>query len=132
MQKYFLVMTAWVLILTGAISSEAPWSGKWHVFWQEGALILQLQQHGNEVNGTYQPNDGILKGTAEGRIFKGVSINRQNTDRFIFTLSADGDAFFGNMQSGDWVAGSRVKEQGGQKKYPLGTIQTPLRRCTVF
>ena len=119
MQKYFLVMTAWVLILTGAISSEAPWSGKWHVFWQEGALILQLQQHGNEVNGTYQPNDGILKGTAEGRIFKGVSINRQNTDRFIFTLSADGDAFFGNMQSGDWVAGSRVKEQGGQKKYPL-------------
>ncbi|BAF73097.1 mechanosensitive ion channel family protein [Sulfurovum sp. NBC37-1] len=121
MQKYFLVMISCMIFLTGALSSETLWSGKWHVFWQQGAFVVQLQQQGNEVNGTYQPNNGILRGMAEGRIFKGVSVNRQHTNHFLFTLSPDGDAFFGNMQSGDWIAGNRVKETGAQKKYSLDT-----------
>ena len=109
MQKYLLALISWMIFLSSVSPSSAPWSGKWHVFWQQGAFVLELQQHGNEVNGTHQPNNGILKGTVEGKRLKGISINKQITNGFEFILSHDENAFFGNMDSGDWVAGERVK-----------------------
>ena len=44
-------------------AEQSPWSGKWHVFWKHGTIILTMEQHGNDVNGSYEPNKGNLWGT---------------------------------------------------------------------
>ncbi|WP_153015076.1 mechanosensitive ion channel family protein [Sulfurovum riftiae] len=134
MQKSNLwILMVWMALLVG-LSADAPsWSGKWHVFWKQGAFVVQLEQHGNELNGTYQPDNGVLKGTVEGNTFRGVSINAQMTNYFVFTLSPDRNAFFGNMESGDWVAGNRVEgqstalEQPVNMSHPLTTMYTFLK-----
>jgi small-conductance mechanosensitive channel len=129
MQRYARIVLLWLFFISGIFASQSPWSGKWHVFWQQGAFVVQLEQHGDEVNGTYQPNNGILKGKIEGNTLKGISINAQGKNHFIFTLSSDLDAFFGNMESGDWVAGNRVKERS---TVPKTIVDTSLPFTTMY
>lgn len=120
-KKIFWFLSLWMVFFASLSANEASWNGKWHVFWQEGAFVVQLEQHGNELNGTYQPNNGILKGTVKGDTFTGISINAQVRNHLVLTLNPEGDAFFGNMDNGDWIAGSRVEKQNVDNEVPLDT-----------
>jgi len=60
---YFLRFFVLLFILsTVLLASAAPWNGKWHVNWVSGVLVMHLEQHASDVNGTYEPSTGILHG----------------------------------------------------------------------
>jgi len=131
MRKYFAVLCVWMVFVSAAGAAVHSWSGKWNVFWQEGVFVAHLQQHGNEVNGTYQPNDGTIEAKAEGNTLKGVSKNRQWSQSFVFTMSADGNAFFGMLQSGEWVSAVRVTQETNLSSLPKDTA-TPIATLYTF
>ncbi len=120
MQKKVLsVLVLWSLSVLMLSAVEHTWDGKWYVFWKQGAFVLQAQQKGVKVNGTYQPDNGTLEGTVAGKKLKGMVHFSKGSSNFVFTMSPDGNAFFGNMQNGDWIAGSRVTEGYSKAKEKL-------------
>ena len=108
-KKYFLVLL--LFFVSTLTANDTPWNGKWHVFWPEGAFVLYLEQHGNEVNGTYEPSHGILKGKVEHNTLnaKGIAENNK-TSILSFTMGDSQNAFFGNARNGLWVGGIRVEK----------------------
>ncbi len=62
-----------LLLSAGASLSDdtMSMSGEWQSFWRNGQALLILNQQGDEVTGTYEPNRGKIEGRFEGRILKG-------------------------------------------------------------
>ena len=98
-------------LVSSLSAGEGPWNGEWHGSWKSGAFLLKLEQHGSDVNGSYEPSHGILRGKVENNILHAKTINENNTSgQFSITMSDSQNAFFGNAEYGDWIAGIRVKE----------------------
>lgn len=104
--KYIIVL--WLMFIFLASATETSWSGKWHVFWKHGAYILTLDQHVNDVNGSYEPGHGTLKGSIEDNKLHAVLTDEDGTAKITFSMGQNGIAFFGNGRYGDWVAAIRA------------------------
>lgn len=97
------------LLATPLFSSEKdPWSGKWHIFWKHGAIILTMEQHGNDVNGSYTPNNGTLTGSIKDNRLYAISKNPDGEAKLTMTMGQNGNSLFGNNAHGDWITGIRV------------------------
>lgn len=108
-KKCFLVFFLSFLSTLGA--NDTPWSGKWHATWSGGAYVLNLEQHGTEVNGTFEPSHGILKGKVENNTLHAKSIAENNkTNILTFTMGDSQNSFFAYEKSGVWFAGVRVEQ----------------------
>ena len=96
-------------MIFSACGAETDWSGKWHVNWTAGAFILNLEQHGSDVNGTFEPSKGIVNGKIEDSILHVVTVAKNGTENKLkLTISDSGESFFGTTQFGGWVTGIRV------------------------
>ena len=128
--KYIIIL--WFILILSAFSAEASWSGKWHVNWTAGAFILNLEQHGSDVNGTFEPSHGILKGKIKNTTLHAIVVSENGTEnRLKLTISDSGESFFGTTQFGDWVTGIRVNSQS--KFNTISTDQTtPLKAFYSF
>jgi len=104
--KYIIVI--WLMFIFSASAAEASWNGKWHCFWKYGAYVMILEQHGNDVNGTYNPSHGILTGSIEDKKLHISAKDDDGTFKLTLTMGQNGNAFFGNSTQGDWIAASRV------------------------
>ena len=102
------IIIFWLMLIFTASAAETSWDGKWHVFWKHGAMVLTLEQHGNDVNGSYEPLKGILKGSIKNNSLHAVTINKDGEGKFIITMGQNGMSFFGNNMYGDWITGIRV------------------------
>lgn len=129
--KYIIVI--WLMFIFSA--SAASWNGKWHTFWKYGAYVMILEQHGNDVNGTYNPSHGILTGSIEG---KKLHISAKDDDgafKLTLTMGQNGNAFFGNSAQGDWIAASRVSTDSNSNTLlvndssPFNTFYSFLKLC---
>lgn len=93
-------------------SGEIDVSGKWSTNYKN----LTLYQYGDEVYGSYDLLDGVVKGTLDGNILTGMWF-QSHTDGDCpygsFKLIFTGDMFTGkwgycrNLTDGDWV-GRRI------------------------
>lgn len=103
----FIVLSMLMFSLLGA--NEATWSGKWNVNWSAGAFVLNLEQHGSDVNGTFEPGKGILKGKIDDTVLHAISVSGNGAENKLkITISDSGKSFFGNTQFGGWLTGIRV------------------------
>ena len=111
-----LMFTFLLLLMSVSLSAEqATWSGKWHVFWKHGTIILTMEQHGNDVNGSYEPNNGTLWGTIKGKKLYATTKNPDGQEEITITQGENGNSLFGNNIYGDWITGIRVDENN---KFP--------------
>jgi len=101
-------MMLWIILFFYASASEKTWDGKWHVFWKHGSIVLTMEQHGNEVNGSYEPLSGKLKGTVEKNTLHAVTASKNGPSTLIMTMGEDGNAFFGYNNYNDWITAIRV------------------------
>jgi hypothetical protein len=69
--KHIIIL--WLIVIFSAFATETSWDGKWHVFWKHSAMVLTLEQHGNDVNGSYEPTHGTLKGHIENNKLHAVT-----------------------------------------------------------
>ena len=102
------IIIFWLMLIFTASAAETSWSGKWHVFWKHGAMVLTLEQHGNDVNGSYEPMHGTLKGHIEDNKLHAVTVNENGQANLTLTMGQTGSSFFGNAITGDWITGIKV------------------------
>ena len=105
-------ITLSLLMFSLLVANNMSWEGKWQVNWLDGAFILTLDQHGSEVNGTYEPAHGKLKGKVKGTVLEAITVNDDGSENKLrLTISDSGESFFGNTKFGDWLTGIRLNPQ---------------------
>jgi len=102
------IIIFWLLLILSISAAETSWNGKWHVFWKHGAMVLTLEQHGSDVNGSYEPTHGTLKGTIKDNKLHALAINEDGQDNLTLIMGQTGNSFFGNAITGDWITGIKV------------------------
>jgi len=102
-------ITVWIFLFSLLSANEISWEGKWHINWKSGTFILHLQENGLDVNGSYIPSNGSLKGTIKDHVLTAKTLNKNGiSDDIILTMSDSGKSFFGKTSYGDWITGIRV------------------------
>jgi len=102
-------MLALLLFTISSLSANQNlWSGKWHLFWKHGAIILTMEQHGDDVNGSYEPNNGTLLGTIKEDKLYATTTSPDGQEEIIITLGQNGNSLFRNNAYGDWITGIRT------------------------
>ena len=105
MHKIFIL----IFCVTMAFSADQnSWTGKWYIFWKHGSIVLTMEQHGNDVNGSYEPNSGTLNGTIKDNRLYATTKNPDGGGKLTITMSQNGNSLFGNNAHGDWITGIRA------------------------
>ena len=102
------IIILWLLLVFTAFAAETSWTGKWHLFWKHGAMILTMEQHGSDVNGSYEPTHGRLKGQIKDNKLHALTINENGQYNLTLIMGQTGNSFFGNAKTGDWISGIKV------------------------
>jgi len=102
------IIILWLLLVFTAFAAEPSWTGKWHLFWKHGAMVLTMEQHGSDVNGSYEPTHGTLKGHIEDNKLHALTINENGQYTLTLIMGQTGNSFFGNAKTGDWISGIKV------------------------
>ena len=109
MKFFFRSILFFLFFFTFLFASEPSWTGKWNVNWTAGTFILNLEQHGSEVNGTYSPDHGILQGKIKGSVLTAETTTGTGVhNHLVLTLSDSGNSFFGNTEFGGWITGIKA------------------------
>jgi hypothetical protein len=114
----------------GLRAEQADFSGEWQTFWRTGSATLFLTQEGEAVTGTYEPFDGTVTGTLEGRVLRGTWEQPGASGTMVFALSEDGRVLTGRFGNGEYWNGFRSVEDGGvgdmamAKATPRQTLRT--------
>jgi hypothetical protein len=118
------VALAWVGALpAGAQDAGGPWAGTWETDWG----TWTLEQSGDRVFGTYQPDAGRIFGMAAGDTLSGSWAKApsyappDDAGDLELTLDPDGTTFSGRLRygsSGDWLDVSGVLTGAGPAETP--------------
>jgi small-conductance mechanosensitive channel len=103
-----------------AQSPEADFSGEWQTFWRTGSAVLTLEQEGDGVTGIFQPDDGSIEGTVEGRVLRGTWEQPGASGRVVFALSEDGQTLTGRFGNGEYWNGFRAAADSESTGWQLG------------
>ena len=130
-KKLIMILFLTFMSASTLCAEENPWTGKWHIFWKHGAIVLSMGQHGNDVNGSYEPNNGVLKGTIKGNSLHAFVQDDTYENEFTFYLGKTENSLFGNSSYGDWVTGIKVEED---KEYNTLLVDnsSPMRTFYSF
>lgn len=111
--KHFIYLLFLSLVIAPAsvYGQSVDWTGAWDSNWRTGGARLHLLQKDGKVAGTYEPYDGQIVATVDGRILKGEWIEKKYRGEFLFTMSPDGETFIGRFDSGEWWNGGRVTKE---------------------
>jgi len=117
-------------VLPHVLRAQQPdLSGDWQTYWRTGSAVLSLEQSGDDVTGSYQPDDGRIEGTVEGRVLRGTWEQTGAAGRFVFALSQDGEVLTGRFGNGEYWNGFRDSAEAGSGAWYLanGTPRETLR-----
>jgi small-conductance mechanosensitive channel len=102
-----------------ATARPADFSGDWQTFWRTGSAVLTLEQEGDRVTGTYQPDDGRIEGRVENGVLRGAWEQPGSSGKFLFALSEDGQVITGRFGNGEYWNGFREDSKGGSASWQL-------------
>lgn len=126
-----LAFAVFVLIFLPQVlrAQQADFSGDWQTYWRTGSAVLSLEQAGDEMTGTYQPDNGRIEGTIKGRVLRGIWEQTGASGRFVFALSQDGEVLTGRFGNGEYWNGFRDSAEEGSGAWYLanGTPRETLR-----
>jgi len=131
LKQLMMTLVLTLLSTTVLLADQSPWTGKWHIFWKHGAIILTMEQHGNDINGSYEPSNGTLIGTLEDKQLHATTTNQDGQQKINITMGQNGNSLFGNNSYGDWITGIRVD---ADKEFTTLTADdsSPLRTFYSF
>ena len=121
-----------LLSLSAESTSATNWTGQWHVSWRSGAFVLNLEQNGTEVLGTYEPEHGTVKGSIKAQTLHAIAKTgngRENT--LTFVMGESHNTFFGTVGKHEWMSGVRVSEDKNFNELKV-ELSTPLEATYSF
>ena len=111
MQTLNRVIFLFIFSFITLFSATHTWTGEWHVSWSSGAFVLQIEEYGSDINGTFEPGEGTLAGKVLGNSVKAITTTKSGqTGHLTLTMGESGKSFFGRDRLDDWVSGVRVGE----------------------
>ncbi|MDQ2092442.1 mechanosensitive ion channel family protein [Marimonas arenosa] len=125
------------MTVSAVLAQSSPdWSGRWDTFWRDGAAVVQLQQEGRSVLGTYEPGGGRIEGQIEGQVLRGRWFEDEVSGQLIFAISDDGESFTGRFDTGEWWNGRRSDRAGERlitgDASPRETLQSIVASVSDF
>ena len=112
-------------VLTGMAQAQT-WTGGWDTHWRGGGAVLDLEQEGNRVTGTYPLYGGRIEAEVRGRELHGRWIEGDRFGSILFVMAEDGTNFMGRF---DTANGGRA---GAWRRPPAASRWTRPRhgaRC---
>jgi len=111
MQVLSKVILLFIFSFITLFANTYTWTGKWHASWHSGAFVLQLEEHGTDINGTFEPGHGRLSGKIYGNQVKASTTTESGQMRHLtLTMGESGKSFFGRNSIDEWISGVRVGE----------------------
>jgi small-conductance mechanosensitive channel len=119
------------MVVVPSCADGVDWTGIWHTRWRGGGAVLELQQDGRKVTGTYPLYDGRIEAEIRGRLLVGDWIEPTRRGGFVFTMAPDGQSFMGRFDSGEWWTGGRI---GPDERARLSGVErtTPRQALKSF
>ena len=119
-KRVALWISVFVCLPLALSAQEADFSGEWQTFWRTGTAVLSLEQDGDRVSGSYQPDDGTIVGEVSGRVLRGTWEQPGGSGAFVFTISEDGQVLTGRFGNGEYWNGVRAGDAEGSGSWRLG------------
>ena len=127
-----IAATSLLLSLTAAFAQDCVWTGTWDTDWG----MMDLQQSGSTVTGTYTWDDGRIVGTTSGNMLIGTWSEDADENPYSppnnagdveFTMSDDCISFSGRWRygsSGEWGtwSGHRVYIMNETENVGMGRV----------
>ena len=103
------IMFLWFILFFSFSFAQISWDGKWYTYWKSGVFVLNLEQNGSEVNGSFEPGNGTLTGKINNHTLVAKTITENHIENQIsITMSDSRESFFGKTYYGNWITGTRV------------------------
>lgn len=123
---YVAVLSLLYLQVPSAAQDIPDWSGQWETFWRDGAALVELQQDGGRVFGTYEPGRGKIEAEVQGQILRGLWQVDGVEGKLTFAMSDDGGTFTGRFDTGEYWNGRRIDQQAADERQ-IGGDGTPRK-----
>ena len=110
----FALLLGVAALLTVSVAESAPstesrdWTGVWDTQWRGGGAVMELQQDGNDVRGTYPGFEGVIEGQVTGKELSGTWSDAAGEGILTFVMAPDRETFMGRFGTGEWWTGVRV------------------------
>lgn len=101
------------------------WGGSWDVQRSDGGGRLVLQQQGDRVTGTYEPQEGHVEATASERRLDGTWHEGDQSGSIELLLGDDGKSFAGRGEIHGWWTGQRYGAHHEGTPLPPTTLDSP-------
>lgn len=100
-----VALGAWPFPATAA--DRPDWTGVWDTQWRGGGAVMELQQDGDQVVGSYPGFGGEFEGRIEGNQLSGTWSDTAGEGALTFVMSPDQESFMGRFGTGEWWTGVR-------------------------
>ena len=104
---------------------NGTWGGSWDVQRSDGGGRLVLQEQGDRVTGTYEPQDGRVDATAHGRRLEGTWHEGDQSGAIELLLGDDGRSFAGRGEIHGWWTGQRYGSHHQSTPLPPTNLDSP-------
>ena len=124
-----LMIILCAVLAAGAARADGPWAGEWQLAWGNGGALVNLEQDGASVGGSF--GNGLIRGTVRDNQFNGEIVFNGDTERVTATLNADLQSFAGTTETGDWLNGVKIAPGEQKAKVPVD-LQNPRSALRSF
>ena len=124
-----LMIILWAVLAATTARADGPWAGEWQLTWGNGGTLVNLEQDGTSVVGSF--GNGLIRGTVRDNQFTGEIVFNGDTERVTATLSTDLQSFAGTTEVGDWLNGVRIAP-GEQRATVPANLQNPRSALRSF
>jgi len=127
-----VVIVLLALLASPALSGPRDWTGVWDTQWRGGGAVVNLQQDGNRVIGSYPGFEGLIQGQVDGNQFSGTWTDAAGSGVFTFSLAPDGQTFMGRFGTGEWWTGARTDRELARAFLDVPDLSSPERTLELF
>ena len=127
-----LAVVLLALLSSAAVSGPRDWTGVWDTQWRGGGAVVNLQQDGDRVVGTYPGFEGLIEGRVDGNQLSGTWTDAAGSGEFKFSSSPDWQTFMGRFGTGEWWTGARTDADMARTFLKVPDLSSPERTLELF
>ena len=127
-----LAVALLALFASAAGSGPRDWTGVWDTQWRGGGAVVNLQQDGDRVVGTYPGFEGLIEGRVDGNQLSGTWTDAAGSGVFTFSISPDRQTFMGRFGTGEWWTGARTDADMARTFLEVSDLSSPERTLELF
>ncbi|MFO8046650.1 MAG: hypothetical protein R6U30_12380 [Halomonas sp.] len=127
-----VLLLGWPATAWTSATERRDWSGVWDTQWRGGGAVMELQQTGSDVRGTYPGFEGVIDGRVRGKQLTGTWTDAAGEGVFTFVMAPDQETFMGRFGTGEWWTGVRTAGDIGESLAGSLDLSSPEETLRSF